>query len=169
MAPACRRSTEGRTGAKGSSARRGRDGGETPMPELGCLPYVARHQLRQAWRQEEQDERGCARLFGRDCACRAGLDDGPPWASRRVLVHDRRTGPVAVRASGSLVWLASRGQKGKAPMSKRRFYITTAIHYVNGDPHIGLRSSACKRMYSRVTDGSAAKTFASSAVPTTTR
>jgi methionyl-tRNA synthetase len=29
------------------------------------------------------------------------------------------------------------GQKGEAPMSRQRFYITTAIPYVNGDPHIG--------------------------------
>jgi methionyl-tRNA synthetase len=35
------------------------------------------------------------------------------------------------------VWLASRGQERKAPRSKQRFYITTAIPYVNGDPHIG--------------------------------
>jgi methionyl-tRNA synthetase len=29
------------------------------------------------------------------------------------------------------------GSERKEPMSKRRFYVTTAIPYVNGDPHIG--------------------------------
>ena len=41
-------------------------------------------------------------------------------------------------------------------MSTNRFYITTAIAYANGDPHLGTRSSSCRRTCSPGTDGCAA-------------
>ena len=46
-------------------------------------------------------------------------------------------------------------------MSRRRFYITTAIPYVNGDPHLGSRSSACRRTCSHDTAACAATGSAS--------
>jgi isoleucyl-tRNA synthetase len=45
--------------------------------------------------------------------------------------------------------------------NKRRFYITTAIPYVNGDPHLGHALGSCRRTCSRATADFAATTFAS--------